>query len=348
MPTRTLRRPAPVAPSASPPLHRASASVDTLRIARRRVSVTRIGVWAALAAGPLALAVACAMPRTVVAAAQPKAAASTGLRTADPAGVAALFCDVWLRSDAGAADSATAQAVHALAPDVALPARSGAATVQPPQSTVALRSVALGGGSWSVIVVALFTAGNDAGRSSGAADAQSVVRYFAVPVAVDESAGGPGAFTVTAAPAQVAGPARAKAAGSPFTHPVPSGGALVSSLGEFFNAYLTGIGEVGRYLSPGTKLTAVSGSGYTKVRVEEVASDSEAAAGAVPADGTTVRVQARVTASDARAGRWPLVYQLTLTARSGRWEVTVLHAGAPAKTPPAKPTTGHATPGGTR
>jgi hypothetical protein len=106
----------------------------------------------------------------------------------------------------------------------------------------------------------------------------------------------------------------------------------VSSLGEFFDAYLTGVGEVDRYLSPGTELTAVSGSGYKAVTVDQAAADSDVAAGAVPGDGTTVRVQAHVTATDATGGQWPLVYTLAMTARSGRWEVTALQAGAPAKT----------------
>ncbi|MEJ8657590.1 hypothetical protein [Streptomyces sp. MS1.AVA.4] len=63
MPTHPPRRPAPAAASLSRPLHAPSASVDSLRTAHRRVSLTRIGVWAALAAGPLALAVACTGPR---------------------------------------------------------------------------------------------------------------------------------------------------------------------------------------------------------------------------------------------------------------------------------------------
>lgn len=331
MPTQTSRSPAPATSSPSPPLRMARASVGTLRIAHRRVSLARIGVWAALAAGPVALAVACAMPRTVVAAAHPRTAAPSALRTADPSGAAALFCDLWLRSDASAADSSTAQAVHALAPNVDLPSRSGAVAAQSLQRTVAMRSVRLRDGSWSVVVAAQFTVRDDASRSAGAAES-TIVRYFAVPVVAAEGASGPGAFTVTAAPAQVASPGTAKVANSPFVNPLPAGGPLVNSLGEFFAAYLAGVGEVDRYLSPGTELTAVSGSGYTKVAVDQAAAVSEAAGGAVPGDGTAVRVQARVIATDATAGRWPLVYQLEMTARSGRWEVTALQAGAPAET----------------
>ena len=139
-------------------------------------------------------------------------------------------------------------------------------------------------------------------------------------------------------PAEISGPstATATAAASALTNPLPADGALAASLGEFFDAYLAGVGEVDRYLSPGTALTPVSRSGYTSVSVDQAAADSDVADGAVPSDGTTVRVQAHVTAIDAEDGRWPLVYTLEMTARSGRWEVTALQAGAPPTTATAK------------
>ncbi|MFF3249101.1 hypothetical protein ACFYWY_36470 [Streptomyces sp. NPDC002870] len=303
MPTRASRRPAPAAASPSPPLRTSNASIPALRTAHRRVSIARIGVWAALAAGPVALAVACAMPPSVNAAAQPKTTAPSALRTADPAGAAALFCDLWLRSDAAQADSSTARAVHALAPSVSLP-NPAAKAAQVLQGTVAVRSVRLSAGSWSVVVAAQFTVRDDTGRSPGASDASTIVRYFAVPVVATDGVSGPGAFTVTAAPAQIAGPGPATVATSRYVKPLPAGGALVSSLGAFFDAYLAGVGEVTRYLSPGTQLSAVSGTGYTKVTVDQAAADSEIAVGAVPGDGSKVGVQARVTATDANAGTW--------------------------------------------
>ncbi len=333
MATQTTRRPAPAAAPDSRPLHTPSASVGTLRTARRRISLARIGVWAALAAGPVALAVACAMPRTVVTGAQSPTTAPSTLRTADPAGVASLFCELWLRSDAMAADSSTAQAVHELAPNVDLPRRSGTTAVT---RTVAVHSAQLGDGSWSVVVAAQFTVRDETSESAKASDLLTIVKYFAVPVVAADSASGAGAFTVTAAPAQIAGPGTAKAPSSPFEDALPGDSALMSSLGEFFNAYLVGVGEVDRYLSPGAKLTAVPGSGYTSVVVDRAAADSEVASGAVPQDGTVVRVQAHISATDTEDGRWPLVYTLTLTARSGRWEVTALQAGAETKTATAK------------
>jgi hypothetical protein len=287
------------------------------------------------------------MPRAVAVAAQPKTAAPTALRSTEPAGVAALFTDLWLRSDAAQAGSSTAQAVHALAPSVDLPTRSGT-FAQSVARTVAVRSAQQSDGSWSVVVAAQFTV-RDSGGGSGAtgSGATSVVRYFAVPVVAADT-GGSGAYTVTAAPAEVAGPGTAVVPDSPFGNPLPADGALVSSLGEFFTAYLSGVGEVDRYLSPGTKLTAVSGSGYRSVVIDQAAADSGTAGAAVPGDGTRVRVQVHVTAKDSGGDQWPLVYILAMTARSGRWEVTALEAGAPpAGTAKASPQpTGSTTVGG--
>jgi hypothetical protein len=291
-----------------------------------------MGVWAALVAGPLALAVACAMPRSVEATAQPKILAPTALRSTDPAGVAALFTDLWLRSDAAQADSGTAQAVHALAPSVDLPTRSGT-SAQSVQRTVAVRSAQQSDGSWSVVVAAQFTVRNSGGGSGATS---SVVRYFAVPVVAADTSGA-GAYTVTATPAEVSAPGTAKVPDSLFGNPLPADGALVSSLTEFFQAYLSGVGEVDRYLSPGTKLTAVSGTGYRSVVIDQAAADSGTAGAAVPGDGTRVRVQVRVTAKDSGGDQWPLVYTLAMTARSGRWEVTALEAGAPPAATVASP-----------
>ncbi|MFD5006649.1 hypothetical protein ACFWMV_27565 [Streptomyces mutabilis] len=59
--------------------------------------------------------------------------------------------------------------------------------------------------------------------------------------------------------------------------------------------------------------------------MQEVSAIEEAAvAGPVPADDTKVRVQAEARGD---TGRWPLAYELTLTARSGRWDVAALQSG---------------------
>lgn len=327
MTSQTSRRPAP---SAAPPtraLRSASEPVRFLRPACRGWFLARVCVWAAVAAGPVALIATFALPRSVVAAAEPRPAVTASLTETDPSGIAALFCDLWLRSDGDESDGRTSRAVQALAPGVELPMRTGAAAPEQVGGVVAVRSARLGDGSWSVVVAAQF-GGRPSGGGAGAKGAgPMVVRYFAVPVVVSYRARGAGAFTVTGPPAQVAAPGTAVVKESRFEDQVPADGALASTLSGFFEAYLAGVGEVGRYLSPGTELAAVRDSGYASVAVDQAVADSGAAAGAIPRDGAVVRVQVHVTASDA-SGRWPLMYAVAVTSRAGRWEVSALQAGA--------------------
>ncbi|MFE9454890.1 conjugal transfer protein [Streptomyces sp. NPDC006739] len=281
-----------------------------LEAMRRRVRLSRVAVWTVIAAGPIALCLAVASTPTTVAAAP--ATKPTALRTAtpatDPAGYAQVFISAWLRSDANDETSAQARLAQSMAPGVELPDPAAGAH-SAPESVTAVRSAQRAGGAWSVTVAAQYADGS--------------VRYYTVPVAADRTGS---SFTVTGAPAVVAGPARAEVAKSSYAVTLPEGD-LSSAVGEFLTAYLTGAGEVDRYLAPGVKLTAVSPAPYTAITVQQVSAIEEAAAaGQVPADGTTVRVLAAVEARDA-TGRWPLAYELTLKARSGRWEVAALASG---------------------
>jgi hypothetical protein len=279
---------------------------------RRRVRLSRLALFTAIAAGPVALAVAVASGPATAEAAVPNrpAPVRTAAVAADPAGYAQVFLDAWLRSRADEADSVQARLAQSLAPDVALP--DPAAGAQPKlKSVTAVSSVQRDKDAWAVTVAAQY--------------ADSTVRYFTVPVTADRRAA---SFAVTGAPGVVAGPARATVPTSPFTVRVPSEGALSSTVGEFLGAYLTGSGEVDRYLAPGVRLAAVSPAPYSTVTVGEVSAVEEAAAaGPVAAEGTRVRVRVQAEARDG-AGRWPLAYELALTARSGRWDVAALQSGS--------------------
>ncbi|MFD7407743.1 conjugal transfer protein [Streptomyces sp. NPDC059866] len=277
---------------------------------RRRVRLSRVAVWTVIAAGPIALGVAVASTPTKVQAATPAkpAAVRTAAAAADPAGYAQLFVSAWLRSSADDATSAQARLAQSMAPDVDLPDPAAGAQATP-QSVTAVRSAQRASGAWSVTVAAQYADGR--------------LRYYAVPVAADEAGA---SFTVTGAPGVVAGPGPAEVPTSSYGVTVPEGD-LSSAVGEFLAAYLSGAGEVDRYLAPGVQLTAVSPAPYAAVSVEQVLAVEEAAAAEqVPADGTAVRVLARVEARD-ESGRWPLAYELTLTARSGRWDVAALQSG---------------------
>ncbi|MEW2078115.1 conjugal transfer protein [Streptomyces sp. NPDC013433] len=280
----------------------------------RRVRLSRLALFTAIAAGPVALGVAVVSGPTTVTAV-PKAEPTTVRTTAaatDPSGHAQLFLGAWLRSSADDAATAQARFAQSLAPDVELPDR--AADTHDAQarleSVTAVRSAQHEAGRWWVTVAAQY--------------ANASVRYFTVPVATDRTGG---SFTVTGAPGVVAGPGQAEAAPSPYGVTVPKG-ELSSTVGQFLGAYLTGAGEVERYLAPGVHLPPVAPAPYSAVAVRQVLAVEEAAAGEkVPGDGTAVRVLAQVEARD-EAGRWPLAYELELTARSGRWDVTALESGS--------------------
>lgn len=293
-------------PDGDPPVMAAGVQLERMR---RRVRLGRWGVWVALAAGPVALAVAVASPPSVVeaAVAKPAPAARTEV-AADPSGYAAQFVAAWLRGRSGAADSTSARVAQSMAPSVELPQP---ATDMPAVAHVtAVRSAERGSGRWSVTVAAQYTAS---------------VRYFAVPVAAGRDGG---SFAVVESPAEVAAPRRAAVDSSAFSVAVPAGGALASTVGEFLAAYLAGRGEVGRYLAPGVRLSPVAGGSFTDVEVGEVrAVEEDGGAESVPTDGTAVRVLVRVEAAD-RAARWPLAYEMTLSVRSGRWEIRSLDSGA--------------------
>ncbi|MFH9016043.1 conjugal transfer protein [Streptomyces sp. NPDC017943] len=282
-----------------------------LEAMRRRVRLSRLAVWTVIAAGPIALGVAITSTPTTVEAAtpsKPTAAVRTTAQAADPAGYAQLFVHAWLRSSADDASSAQARLAHSMAPDVELP--DPAADAQStPASVTAVRSAQRTDGAWSVTVAAQY--------------ADGAVRYYAVPVAADRAGA---SFAVTGAPGVVAGPGRAEVRKSSYGVSVPEGD-LSAAVGEFLAAYLTGAGEVDRYLAPGVSLSPVSPAPYTTVTVQQVSAVEEAAAAEqVPADGTKVRVHAQVEARDT-GGRWPLGYELALTARSNRWEVSALESG---------------------
>ncbi|MGW3038132.1 conjugal transfer protein [Streptomyces sp. NPDC001178] len=277
---------------------------------RRRVRLSRLALLTAIAAGPVALGVAVLSgPTTVAAAPSVKpTAVRAAAAAADPAGYAQLFVGAWLRSSADDATSAQARLAQSMAPDVELPDPAADAHTAV-RSVTAVRSAQRDSGVWWVTVAAQY--------------ADQSVRYYAVPVAADTSGA---SFAVTGAPGVVAGPARAEVPTSPYGVTVPDGD-LSSAVGEFLAAYLTGTGEVDRYLAPGVKLTAVSPVPYTAVTVQQILAVEDAAATEkVPADGTRVRVRVAVQARD-EAGRWPLAYELTLKARSGRWEVAALETG---------------------
>ncbi|WP_030237249.1 conjugal transfer protein [Streptomyces sp. NRRL S-350] len=319
------------------------ASGTDLHRSRARTVLLYGGIWAALAAGPLALALAIALPQT--ARSTPEGQAAAPIVIAPPVGYAENFVDLWLRSTDADTDAA---ALRAMAPGVDLP-KSSSALRTSVVKTVAVRSTPMGGRTWQVTVAATVVVppASPQGARSPQGSTQSstqapaagadvpqggvrVVRYFAVQVSMvrsDASGGAPDSLVVTGAPAQVAAPGSLTET-DPATRTYGSqvmDGPLRETVTGYLTAYLSGVGDSSRYLAPTAKIPT-PGAAYSKVSLKTLTASN--AVPSAPADGTVLEVLADVVASDS-AGEWPLSYPLRLTARAGRWEIAAL---APAGT----------------
>ncbi|MFD5425597.1 conjugal transfer protein [Streptomyces sp. NPDC127084] len=216
-------------------------------------------------------------------------------------------------------------------------------------------------GVWSVTVAARITATKptappadgdrpDEKKVAKAAAAQAV-RYFQVPVATATTPGGASGYTALAMPAEVAAPERIKAPSLVYgpMRPALPADPRTQATTEFLTAYLTGTGELDRYLAPGTHTTAITPTPYSGIAVDSLAVEGEKGTEpvtAVPGDGTTLRLLVALRATGPDEIRVPLTYALTLKARAGRWEIASLD-GAPATAPVAAPTRGADTTGST-
>ncbi|MFE5518352.1 conjugal transfer protein [Streptomyces virginiae] len=322
-PTPRSRRNRVADRSRMPSLRKRRPETVPLRTAPRGPRLVRLALWGALGAGPLALAATLFAPPTAVVQAAPAPHPAEARTPADPRGAAELFVDLWLRADETDADSSIATAVRGLAPEVDLPKRPRPTDAPAAGRVVAVRTT-VGPGTWTVVVAAV----QDRTESTPAGSPNTMaplVRYYAV-----SGTGGTEGVPVTigGAPAEVAAPDAAAVPAAQFTHRVPAGGALETSLGEFVRAYLGGWqnGGLERYLSPGLRLSVPKTAPYVRVEVTDVLAEA-ATAPAVPADGAKARVRIRVSAEDKQGVRWPLAYRTEVTARAGRWEVSALESG---------------------
>ncbi|MFJ7067889.1 hypothetical protein [Streptomyces sp. NPDC101115] len=198
---------------------RGTRSSDTAATPRplrmRRAALVRTGVWAALAAGPVALLTGWSRPAPT-GPAQPAPAARPSALSAPsdnqgPAGFAELFLSVWLRSGTGEQNPAT-RTLKTMAPSVQPPAWGKRPVAV--DELVAVQTVPAGDGAWTVTVAADMpdTAGEQGNEGAG-------VRYFTVPVTLTAQRGTTASgWTFTAgAPSEVAGPSVARLPDSPFT-----------------------------------------------------------------------------------------------------------------------------------
>jgi hypothetical protein len=318
-------------------------------------ALLRWTAWGLLLISPVLGAAALARASTT-STTQPTVAASApaGTGSQGAAGFATLFVAQYLR--AGEGDQDKLAAYYPAAAELQLEGEPGRRHGE--QLTV-VRLRQTDPDVWSVTVAARIvsdteptaketkaadTAAGDS-RPSAAEAAADSIHYFQVPVAVGPAGGGATGYTALSMPAEVAAPARIKAPDLIYgpEQPAVSSDPRTEAVTQFLLAYLTGSGELDRYLAPGTKLTAITPAPYAGVAVDQMrieGAQGTEPVSTVPKDGTRSRLVVTVRATDPDKVRVPLSYALTLKARAGRWEIAALD-GAPSPALPAQaaPTT---------
>lgn len=269
--------------------------------------LTKISLWALVACGPLGVVLAMSDRgggAVRAPGAQPRSAIG-------PVGFAELYVAAYLAG----------RDLRQFFPDV--PAPDGIAQKHAPVVDTAVTSATeVRPGYWSITV------------------ADGTGRFFRVPIAATGDAAAGGAdltngrvgYVATALPAQVAGPSTARRPDLAYPAQVNPLTPLGGTVTQFMTTYLTGVGELSRYLSPSAVVAPIAQAPYKSVGVTSLSAARELP-DAVPVDGTRTHVLAGVEATSADTRSWPLTYALTLTARAGRWEVTSLDE-APALTSP--------------
>lgn len=163
-------------------------------------------------------------------------------------------------------------------------------------------------------------------------------RYFVVPVKVAGTS--QVAAKPLALPAEVAAPSD-NVPNISLSYPQQVASTkLQSSIQGFLSALLTGQGPITLYERPGVSIPTISPAPYTSAVVQTVAADNQSSSQALndvtPNDGATANVLVTValaTAAPSSSGAAQdessdatatAQYEMTLKARSGRWEVTNL------------------------
>ncbi|MFE7302539.1 conjugal transfer protein [Streptomyces sp. NPDC057579] len=316
----------PVGESAQPDTGWATTSMSTGAMANW-TAVVRWSAWGLLLAGPLLGGWALASARTPVAV-PTRAEASRAQPASSDAVAPAGFAEVYVAAYVKAGDSdADAQELATFYPAARSMSWSGGGGAERAESASAVEVRQVSVGYWSVTVAA---------RITGSSKNSGRVRYFQVPVRATDGRGASG-WTAAALPAEVAAPSGSKGVAPELSYgsahaPLDSDPAVQTVRG-FLAAYLTGRGELDRYLSPGTALHAVRPAPYTAVSVTQFAEHghgpAKGAEAQVPPDGVQRRLLVDVEGDGKYTGGRPMTYAIELRARDGRWEVAALEA-APA------------------
>ncbi|MFE5689889.1 conjugal transfer protein [Streptomyces sp. NPDC057651] len=309
-------------------------------------NVVRRLAWVLLISGPLLGGWAIVSPPATDTLPAPAVQSSSG-DTAGPGGFAEMYVAAFLR--AGEGSQGELAAFYPRAEDLELGGKPDAVQVGQ-VAAVRVREVAPGR-YWSVTVAArvLEPAAKNTANSTASEQPLIRMRFFQVPVEADRDSG---PLAALALPAEISAPTGSApmaelAYGAPL--PAQASDPAVDTLNQFFASYLSDSGELGRYITPGTRLSPVRPVPYRSATVTQVAventfqdSDGDGRIGA-PAGRERLRVVVGIKAARPDGIARPLSYALTLAGRDGRWEVASLD-GTPQITLPDLPAASTAAP----
>lgn len=133
------------------------------------------------------------------------------------------------------------------------------------------------------------------------------IQYFTVTVA--ETGGQPVALS---APSRIPTPENVsrRVVAEPFTRAIPPD--QEAAVTGFLDAYLTGEGEIARYLAPTARMALFPAPPYVSIEIQRTAADSFG------------RVRASLTATSTTGAAQALEFALEMTYESGLWEVLAL------------------------
>ncbi|MBB5787192.1 conjugal transfer protein [Jiangella mangrovi] len=176
--------------------------------------------------------------------------------------------------------------------------------------------------------------------------------YFQLPVLYVD-----GQMIAQALPAPVPAPGEFDQLASAYDHGLAAGHPAFARVANFLNAMLVSGDQASleAYSSPGTSFRALNPVPYAGVSVDTLVATGGEAPAEEPADGETAEVQANVTLSGSNGEQLGAQYSLVLQAREGRWEVARLRTSPalaepvpiPAPSPVTPPAPGTSTSEGT-
>lgn len=274
----------------------------------------RVAVIAALASGPVALFLNAGSSTPPPSASPPPAAVADTTAQFAASDLAEQFVSAWLTTHRG--DEGTLQRFIDLDAGTApLPAQALFESADTQIAGVRQVPGTAGADTYAVTVSTEVTA---TGTST------STRRYFQVPVAVS----GKGVRAM-AMPTAVPAPSSGLTINLDYSNQLSSTATIVTAAQGFLSAMLTGDGDVTRFTSPGTNLSAITPAPYSSISVTGARTQKSLGDSAdTPPDGQRARLLLTISqqpsgaasSSDALTGS----YALTMTARAGRWEVSAL------------------------